>query len=79
MSSVRFIRSIDDLIAEKLAQPLPTFSANNLQEFMPCASLLFHNFHLIPGSTPKIFDKPRSEILFGAVPEDNVDLIYFMG
>ena len=78
MPSVRSIRSIDDLIAEQLVQPLPLFSATNLQEFMSWAYLIFHHFHLIPGFTREIFDKPRSEISFGAVPEDRVDSIYFI-
>ena len=78
MSSVRSIRSIDDLIAEKLAQPFPTFTATNLQEFMSWSYLLFHHFHLISGFTREIFDKPRSDISFGTVPDDRVNLIYFI-
>ena len=78
LSSTRSIRSIEDLAAERLAQPFPPFTATTLQDFMSWTYLVFHQLHLVPGFTPEIFEKPRSELSFDSVPVERVNLLYEM-
>ena len=78
ISSSRSIRTVDDLIAERLAQPLPSFSATNSTEFMKWAYQFINHFRLIPGFTREMLERPRDEISFGTVPDAQVTLLYLV-
>ena len=76
LSSTRSIRTVDDLIAERLAESLPKFSATNATEFMNWAYLVINHFHIIPGFEKSILDLPRDEISFSHVTDEQVTFIY---
>ena len=78
ISSSRSIRTVEDLIAERLAQPLPSFSATNATEFMKWAYQFINHFRLIPGFTREMLERPRDEISFGPVPDAQVTLLYLV-
>ena len=67
-SSTRSVRAIDDLIAERLTENLPKFSATNATEFMRWAFLVFNHLNIIPGFCKSILEIPREEIIFTDLP-----------
>ena len=75
ISSSRSIRTADYLIAERQAQPLPSFSATNATEFTKWAYLIMKHFKLIPGFTREVLERPRYEISFGPVPDAQVTFL----
>ena len=78
ISSSRSIRTPDDLIAERLAQPLPPFVATNATDFMKWAYLFINHFRLIPGFSREVLERPRDEISFGSVPDSQVNFLYLV-
>ena len=55
LSSSRSIRTTEDLIAERLAQPVPHFSATNATDFMKLAYLFINHFKIVPGFMREVF------------------------
>ena len=52
------IRSVDDLVAERIADKLPPFSATTTEEFMRWSFLVIKHFNLLSGLTEDILQKP---------------------
>ena len=75
-SSARSVRTVDDLIAERLAENLPKFTATNATEFMHWAYLVFNHFNFIPGYRKSILELPREEIVFTDVNEAQIEFLY---
>ena len=78
VSSSRTIRTTEDLIAERLAQPLPHFSATNATDFMKWAYLFIYHYKIIPGFMREVFDRPREELSFEHVTDAQVNFLYFV-
>ena len=72
----RSIRSIDDLVAERIADKLPPFSATTTAEFMNWSFLVINHFSLLPAFSEEVLSKPREQLSFGTASPDVVDFMY---
>ena len=72
----RSMRSIDDLIAERIADKLPPFSASTTAEFMNWTFLVINHFSLLPAFTEEVLHRPRELISFGTASTETVDFMY---
>ena len=60
----RSIRSIDDLVAERIADKLPPFSATTTADFMNWSFLVINLFSSLPAFSEEELNKPREQLSF---------------
>ena len=64
------------MVAERIADKLPPFSATTTEEFMRWSFLVIKHFNLLSRFTEDILQKPREQTSFGIASSEVIDFIY---
>jgi len=74
--STKSMRTIEDLVNERLADKLPKFVAKEAPEFLAWALAVKAHFSRLPGFREDILIRPRLDLSFDTISDTEVEFIY---